>query len=113
MQGEPPVLRHVAPLRRVQQEDVQAFANDRDRDRMDPRRGVGPNRGQEGGPFRSVKVTGAGIGELGGGGGELGPGSVCSRHGLSLAQTSAFGDRNARVRAPDGMQLTLFSLAED
>jgi lactoylglutathione lyase len=24
-----------------------------------------------------------------------------------------WGDRNARVRAPDGMQLTLFSLAED
>jgi uncharacterized glyoxalase superfamily protein PhnB len=24
-----------------------------------------------------------------------------------------WGDRNARVRAPDGMQLTLFSLADD
>jgi methylmalonyl-CoA/ethylmalonyl-CoA epimerase len=37
-------------------------------------------------------------------------------HGATLehgAVVTPWGDRNARVRAPDGMQLTLFSLAGD
>lgn len=37
-------------------------------------------------------------------------------HGAALEHevvVTPWGDRNARVRAPDGMQLTLFSLADD